>query len=125
MQVEVYGVVTASDDAESGVLLVPDGSEWDLPGAVIDLTESIEAAVMRIIKERTGIDVSVGALMGLYQRPENARLALVFRCEFLAGDLESGQWAPPRELPSGTRPTVRLRIADALRGTGRVGLRLQ
>jgi 8-oxo-dGTP diphosphatase len=125
MRVELYGVVTETDASDSRVLLVPVDDGWDLPGGPADLTESLEVALMRIIKETTGMDAGVGAATGLYQRPQEGRLAVVFRCRQLAGEPQAGQWADARRLPAGTRPTVRLRVLDALRAGGSAPLRLQ
>jgi ADP-ribose pyrophosphatase YjhB (NUDIX family) len=123
-RIEAYVVVT--DEDGQSVLLVNEGGEWDLPGGPVTLAESVEAALMRLLKEATGMDVGVGELTGVYQRPQEERIALVFRGTALSGTLNpGGTWARVPPFPEGTRRTVALRVNDALRAHGRPVLRLQ
>jgi len=57
-----YGIII-EDDA---ILLVPQfGSKFDVPGGGVDLGESLEDAVIREVKEETGLDVEVVKLAGI------------------------------------------------------------
>lgn len=119
---EVYAVVSNGGGAV-GLVRGPEGHQ--LPGGRFFLSESAEAALMRIMKEAYGVDIGVGSLAGLYQRPQSSRLALVFRAELLAGDAASLTWAKPGEWPTPMAPGALLRINDAMRFDGKTSLRLQ
>jgi len=67
--VGVGGVVIDTDR----VLLVkrahpPLAGEWSLPGGGVEVGETLEAAVVREVREETGLDVTVGALVELLDR---------------------------------------------------------
>lgn len=57
-----YGIVI-----EDGKLLLSRQfkTKFNLPGGGVDLGENLEAAVIREVKEETGIDVEVGKLAGI------------------------------------------------------------
>ena len=70
----VYGIVIH----DGKILLSPQhGLGYDLPGGGIEIYESIDQAVVREVKEETGLDVTVGGLAGVYDnifvwKPGNA-----------------------------------------------------
>ena len=121
---EVYAAIV-KEDREIFLIAGPDGSR--LPGGTCPTSEAIEACLMRLVKEQTGLDVSVDVLTGLYQRPQDGRLALVFRCHPLQVGSDEGQgvWEKPLGRPGSLAPTMALRINDCLRYDGRAALRLQ
>lgn len=43
-----------------------DTNKWGFPGGAIELGETPEMAVIREVKEETGLDVEVGDLVGIY-----------------------------------------------------------
>ena len=56
-------------DAEGRLLLIqrghdPHGGRWTLPGGRVEAGETLEEAVVREIREETGLDVRVGAVVG-------------------------------------------------------------
>jgi ADP-ribose pyrophosphatase YjhB (NUDIX family) len=46
----------------------PRKGEWSLPGGSLELGESLEDAVRREMKEETGLDVEVGAILEVFDR---------------------------------------------------------
>lgn len=46
----------------------PLAGRWSLPGGLVELGESIQAAVVREVREETGLDVEVGPLVEVLER---------------------------------------------------------
>lgn len=101
------------------VLLVRRGhpplkGEWSLPGGTVELGETLEAAVAREVLEETGIEVSVGPVVEVFDRVDRALdgrieyhfvivdYACTVRGGFIAhgSDAEDARWVPVRELPA-------------------------
>ena len=64
-------------DREGRYLLVLRGREpgrglWSIPGGRVEPGESDEVAVVREVREETGLDVGVGAFVGYVERPAPA-----------------------------------------------------
>ncbi len=66
--------VTAVVPNERGEILLvhkTDNDLWALPGGAMDLGEYMADAVVREVKEETGIDVEVIGLVGIYTNPSH------------------------------------------------------
>jgi ADP-ribose pyrophosphatase YjhB (NUDIX family) len=119
---------------ESGEFLMIERSDnglWAIPGGAQDIGESTQDAVVREVREETGIDIEVEGIDGIYSDPRHVieyddgevrqEFSIVFRAKRLSGEVtpssESKQvrWISPKQLDSlNIHPSVRLRISHAL-----------
>jgi ADP-ribose pyrophosphatase YjhB (NUDIX family) len=70
-------------DADGAILLIRRGFEprrglWSMPGGFVDLGESVEQAARRECREEIGIDVEIGALVGVYSAPEDRIVVVAY-----------------------------------------------
>jgi 8-oxo-dGTP diphosphatase len=85
------------------VLLVRRGQEpakdsWSLPGGLVELGETMEAAILRELAEETGVTVRLLGIAAVLERifPDpNGRIAyhyvlVDFLCDYLEGELNAG-----------------------------------
>jgi len=65
----VTGVVTDGDR----ILLIKrlDNGRWALPGGAIEFGESVPQALVREVREETGIDIEVTGVVGIYSDPRH------------------------------------------------------
>ena len=101
------------------VLLVKRGheplkGEWSLPGGAVELGETLEAAIVREVREETGLEVDAGPIVDvldrlLYDRDGRVEYHYVlvdFLCRpsggavCCASDAEAAEWAPLERLES-------------------------
>jgi len=81
------------DDARVLTMLRP-GGDWCLPGGNLDAGEGPEDAVVREVREETGLAVEPVDLVDAYQLPPGTNydphgaVTLVYRCEVVGGELE-------------------------------------
>jgi 8-oxo-dGTP diphosphatase len=117
--VSVAGVVV---DDHNRALLVRrrDNLQWEPPGGVLELDESIHAGLCREVREETGLTIQPVMLTGVYKNMNRGIIALVFRCKVLDGQLTPNdevvgfQWAGVQEVNSMVSEAFAVRVLDAL-----------
>lgn len=109
------GAVVVGHD---GVLLVRRGQppllgEWSLPGGAVEVGESVADALVREVREETGLEVEVGVLLDVFDRIHHDQTGSVeyhyvlidFLCAPVGGTLCCGtdavdaRWVLPADLP--------------------------
>jgi mutator protein MutT len=122
------GAVIIDDDR---VLLVkrahePLKGEWSLPGGAVEVGESLEAALVREVREETCLDVAVGPLVEVLDRigrDANDRVEYHFvivdyLCRVASGtatcgsDAEAVQWAQRSDLARYRLTTAATRVIE-------------
>lgn len=113
---------------EGRVLLVKRGKEplrgrWSVPGGSVELGESLAEAVVREVREETGISVRPREVMAVFDRVERDGPAVryhfvivEFLCELLGGTLAAGSdaeqaaFVAPGDLPAYDLPDKALEV---------------
>ncbi|MEU9420712.1 NUDIX domain-containing protein [Streptomyces sp. NPDC048272] len=121
--VSVAGAVLREDGRLLAIRRADNGT-WELPGGVLELTESPEAGVRREVLEETGIEVQVDELTGVYKNTSRGIVALVFRCTPAGGTERTSEestavaWLTPEEVSERMSEVFAVRLLDALDGDG-------
>lgn len=93
---------------------------WNLPGGGMESGELPTQAVIREVKEETGLDVAVGRFIGVYGKPDRDDVVFAFTCNVIGGQLtetdESDvcQYFALDDIPLNTNPKQIERVYDAL-----------
>ncbi|MGW1935848.1 NUDIX hydrolase [Streptomyces sp. CB03578] len=117
--VSVAGAVIREDGRLLAIRRADNGT-WELPGGVLELTESPEAGVRREVLEETGIEVEVDELTGVYKNTARGIVALVFRCKPSGGTERTSEestavsWLTPEEVSEQMSEVFAIRLLDAL-----------
>ena len=127
----------------SAIILTPEGillqrrsdnGFWGLPGGGVEPGESVTEAIVREVREETGLEIRPGRLVGVYSSPSIHQIVTypdgnvvhyvssVFECVVRAGSLVCGDesleldWFDPERLPEDVMLISTIRIRDALAG---------
>jgi mutator protein MutT len=120
------------DDDGRRVLLIQenyDRRRWGFPGGALELGETPEEAVVREVREETGVEVRVEAHVGSYSVANSSLVVYLFRCAILVGapavpdgdEIAEVGWWPIDALPSPRTNLLHHGLADAV--AGRTGVR--
>ena len=71
--------------------------DWSIPGGVLELGETLREAVVREVREETGLTVAPGELLGVYDRlvrdehgkPRYHYVLIDFLCRRISGELQA------------------------------------
>ncbi|WP_413759437.1 NUDIX hydrolase [Streptomyces sp. MMBL 11-3] len=114
----VAGVTGVVRDDEGRVLMLrhrmwPPGRQWGLPSGFAHKGEDFRATVVREVREETGLDVEVGALVML-NSGLRTRLEVAYEARLLGGELRldpaeilEARWCRPDDLPEDVQPVCR------------------
>ena len=129
----VPGASAIITDDQGRILLQrrSDNARWALPGGVMDIGESIGQAIVREVREETGLEVAPEDIVGVYSDPGHVfayddgevrqQFSVCFVCKTLGGELqvseESSEVAffSPEEIEGlDMHESIRLRIQHYL-----------
>ena len=117
--VSVAGAVI-NDDGRFLAICRADNGRWELPGGVLELSETPEEGVRREVWEETGIHVEVDQLTGVYKNTTRGIIALVFRCKPSGGterpstESTTVSWLTPDDVTELMTEAYAIRLLDAL-----------
>ena len=119
--------------ADGRVLLARrrDSGWWNLPGGGMEAGETVDEAVLREIREETGLEARVERLVGVYSKPQADEIVLTFACSVMGGTLQPTDesaafgWFVADSLPERTLPKHAERIADWVAQPGGTILKAQ
>ncbi len=97
-----------------------DNGQWEPPGGVLELDETIEEGLIREVHEETGLVVAPERLTGVYKNMRHKIIALVFRCRVVSGTPTAGaetvevRWMGPAEVREHMNEAFATRLLDGL-----------
>lgn len=138
--VHIIAVAGLVDDGKGNVLLIKSNHRktWEFPGGQVESGENLEQALLREIKEESGVDASIRCLVGLYSNIQQTtwhdgitknptKLTIDFICDYIGGDLmtssESSEviWCPrEKALEMISHPVFRMRMENLLNFSGKI-----
>ena len=115
--VSVAGVII-DDDGKFLAIRRRDNARWELPGGILEFSETPEQGVVREVFEETGVHVKVERLTGIYKNMKRGIVALVFRCRQVDGlprsteEASEVRWLDDEQLRSLVDEVYAIRFLD-------------
>lgn len=123
--VSVAGLVI--NDNEDILLINSPRRGWEYPGGMVEPGETFEEALMREIREESGVDVEITGFVGLCKNVEKDVVNIDFTCRYIKGELtisnESSEvkWVKREDaLDMITFPLTRKRLENMLSASDKV-----
>ncbi|QBS43559.1 NUDIX hydrolase [Nocardia sp. CS682] len=120
-------------DDQGRILMIrrSDNNKYSIPGGGLEAGETVSEAVVREVKEETGIDVRVTDIIGVFSNPGHViayddgevrqEFSICFHAEPVGGKLQTSieshevSWVAPEALSSlDIHPSIMLRIEQGL-----------
>jgi 8-oxo-dGTP diphosphatase len=101
-----------------------DFDAWNLPGGGVESRELPTEAVVREVREETGLEVAIERLVGVYGKADKDELVFSFTCRPIGGELTITEEASEcryfevERIPANTSPKQVVRIHDAVELAG-------
>lgn len=126
----VFGIIT---DNEGRVLLCHrrDHDLWNLPGGGVEAGESPWDALVREIKEETGLNTKLTHITGVYSKPDKNEIVLSFACQITGGEgtltdeADKIEYFEVGQIPKNTSPKQVERIKEYLADKSKTHYRIQ
>jgi 8-oxo-dGTP pyrophosphatase MutT (NUDIX family) len=126
--------IVTNEYGEILLLRRTDNQLWALPGGTMDLGETLAQAIVREVREETGLEVEPTRIVGIYSDPKHVfaysdgevrqEFNICLACQPLGGELRVSEesyevrfFDPPEIERLDMHPSVRLRIRDYLERT--------
>jgi 8-oxo-dGTP diphosphatase len=112
------------DDGRILAIRRRDNGQWEPPGGILELGETIEDGLKREVREETGLVVEVDHLTGVYKNMSRGIVALVFRCHIINGaprpttEASEATWLSLDEVRSRMSEAFAIRLVDSCISTG-------
>ena len=117
--VSVAGLVY--NDNDEILLLESPRRGWEYPGGMVEPGEALQDALIREIKEETGVDVEITGFIGVCKNIQKDVVNIDFSCKYIGGELTTSdeslhvKWVKKDEaLSLVTFPLTRKRLENML-----------
>lgn len=126
----VFAIICDEDDK---VLLCHrrDYDLWNLPGGGVEQNETPWQAVLREIKEETGLEAKILHFCGVYAKSDKNEIVFSFACEIVGGQIgltdeaDRIEYFAPADMPKNISPKQVERIKDYFNDKNKVYYKTQ
>lgn len=91
-RIDVVYALIYDKDREQILMVNNNGSGWSLPGGAVEKEETLEQALIREVKEETGLTVKIEQALAIneafFQEKEQHALFITFKAHILHGEYQ-------------------------------------